>query len=169
MTALVRWTPWEELADFEREAGRMFRSLLEPLERLAPVPIARSLQWVPACDMVTRGEDLVVRFELPGIDPEKDIQLTVEDGMLCVRGERRFQDDEKAEGYYRRGVARGSFERAVRLPEGLKPEDIKATYDSGILEVVLPKAAALPQANRIPIQVGGQKKALKAKGPSRAA
>ncbi|HYV02391.1 MAG TPA: Hsp20 family protein, partial [Actinomycetota bacterium] len=102
MTTLMRWNPWEELAAFERDAQRMVRSFLEPMERVAPVTVARRHDWVPACDIVTRGEDLVVRFELPGIDPEKDLELTVEDGVLCVKGERRFDDEDTGPGYYRR-------------------------------------------------------------------
>jgi len=118
MAALVRWDPWEELATFERQMERLFRDAFGSLERLAPVLPARPREWTPACDVLTRGEDLVVRFELPGVDPEEEPEITVEDGMLCVRGERRFEEEEGGEGYLRREVARGSFERAVSLPEG---------------------------------------------------
>src|SRR6266508_2343653 len=168
MTTLMRWNPWEKLSAFERDAQRMVRSFLEPMERVAPVTVARRHDWVPACDVVTRGEDLVVRFELPGIDPEKDLELTVEDGVLCVKGERRFDDEDTGPGYYRREVARGAFERGVALPAGLEPGDITATYDNGILEVVLPKAAALTGATRIPIEVGGERKVIETKGQNKA-
>ncbi len=158
MTALVRWDPWEELAAFERQIERLFRDTFGSLERLAPVLPARPREWIPACDVFTRGEDLVARFELPGVDPEKELEITVEDGTLCVRGERRFEEEEKGEGYLRREVARGSFERAISLPEGVKPEDITATYQDGILEVVVPKAAVLPERKKIPVKVAGERR-----------
>lgn len=108
--------------------------------------------------MLTRGEDLVLRFELPGVDPEEELEIAVEDGMLCVRGERRFEEAEEGEGYLRREVARGSFERAIPLPEGVKPEDITATYQDGILEVVVPRAAALPERKEVPVKVAGERR-----------
>lgn len=158
MTALVRWDPWEELAAFERKVERLFRDALGSLERLTPVLPVRRREWTPACDVLTRGQDLVVRFELPGVDPDKELQVTVEDGMLCVRGERRFEEEETGQGYLRREVARGSFERAISLPEGVKPEDITATYQDGILEVVVPKAAALKEGRKIPVKVAGERR-----------
>lgn len=155
MTTPVRWDPWDELAGIERQIERVFRDAFGSLQRLAPVLPTRPREWAPACDVLTRGEDLVIRFELPGVDPEKEVEIAVEDGMLLVRGERRFEDEERGEDYLRREVARGTFERAISLPEGVKPDDITATYRDGILEVVVPKAAALPERRTVPVKVAG--------------
>lgn len=70
---------------------------------------------------MTRGEDLVVRVELPGVDPENDLEITLEDGTLCIWGERHVGDD--SERYHRREVPRGAFERTVTVPKGVKPEE----------------------------------------------
>jgi HSP20 family molecular chaperone IbpA len=71
--------------------------------------------------------------------------------LLCVRGERHFEEEENSEGYLRREVARGRFELAISLPE-VKPEDITATYQDGIVEVVVPKAAALLERTKVPVK-----------------
>jgi len=73
-------------------------------------------RWAPACDVFTRDGDLVVRMELPGIDPDKDVQVSVEDGVLCISGERRQAADQDKGGDYRREWAYGSFQRGVPLP-----------------------------------------------------
>jgi HSP20 family protein len=77
--------------------------------------------------------------------------------MLCARAERPFEEEQEAEGYLRREVACGRFERAISLPQGVKPEDITATYRDGILEVVVPKAAALPERKKVPVNVAGER------------
>jgi HSP20 family protein len=120
--------------------------------------------WVPAVDVLTRGEDLVVRAELPGIDPEKDLDIGLQDNVLRIRGERRHEERTEGEGTYRLESRYGSFERSVLLPEGVKDGDISATYENGILEIVVPKAARQDGAKKIPIQVGGSRKALTARG-----
>lgn len=154
MTTPVRWTPWIEPLDLEREAERLLRTVLEPVERLLPVAPTPRREWVPACDLVRKGDDLILRLEVPGIDPEKDLEVTVEDGVLCVRGERRFAHEEEGAEHYRREIARGTFERAIRLPEGVEPGDVRASYENGILEVTLPKAVRSRAPKRIEVQIG---------------
>jgi HSP20 family protein len=128
------------------------------------VPFGELDRWVPACDLFAKGDDLVVRMELPGIDPEKDVQVSVQDGVLRVSGERRRDPAMEEAGYYRREAAYGAFERAIPLPEGAKSEDIIASYDNGVLEVVIPKAAAVPQPMRIAVHAGNGAKAVAASG-----
>jgi HSP20 family protein len=164
MTALMRWDPWMGLRTFEREVERMLQNLFEPVDRPSLITVVHGRDRVPACDVVTRGEDLVVRVELPGVDREKDLEITLGDRRLCVWGERRFDDEEKVGPDRGTEMPTGAFERAVRVPQGLKPEDIKATCDIGILEVTLPGAAGRPEAQRIPIKVGGAEQAPKPAG-----
>lgn len=120
-------------------------------------------KWAPACDVFTRGGDLVVELDLPGIDPDKDVQVTVQDAMVCIRGERRSRDPEDM-GYYRREWRYGSFERGFALPSGTG-EGITATYHDGVLQVVVPDAAPQTAGPRhIPV-TGGQAKTLAAGQP----
>ncbi|MBS4729306.1 Hsp20/alpha crystallin family protein [Mycobacterium sp. SM1] len=89
-----------------------------------------------------------VRAELPGIDPAKDVDITVHDGLLTIKAER----SEKKEFNGRSEFAYGSFERTVSLPEGANEDDIKASYDKGILTVTVPVAEAKPAEKHIKIK-----------------
>jgi HSP20 family protein len=128
------------------------------------LPLTEGTRWAPACDVFTRGEDLVVRMELPGVEPEADVQITVEDGVLCISGERRQEAATEEVGYYRREWSYGAFERGIAIPEGVKEKDITASYVNGVLEVVVPGAAELPRARVVPIQPPKEKKAVAAGG-----
>jgi HSP20 family protein len=93
---------------------------------------------------------LVVRAELPGIDPDKDIELTVCDGALCIEAEHREEAKTEEKGYVHQELRRGSFSRMLPLPDGITEADIKATYKDGILEVRVPTPESAP-ATKIPI------------------
>lgn len=162
--ALVRWNPWQGLIEAQREMDVLMRRLSESLDWPA---VGKDLDrgWVPAVDVFHRDKDLVVRAEVPGIDPERDVEITVADGMLRIQGERRREERTDVDGGVRYESAYGRFERAVSLPEGVKEDDIQASYENGILEVVVPGAAELTEGRRIPVQVnGGRRKALTARG-----
>ncbi len=105
-----------------------------------------------------------MRAELPGIDPEKDVEITVQDGVLSIRGERKQETKTDRENYYREETSCGAFARHIPLPEGVKPEAVKATYENGILEVVIPKAAELSAPKKIPVTSSGGRRALNTKG-----
>ena len=141
---------------WHRDWQQMLRNFAETFGGLEDVT-ARGSEWLPAADVLTKGEDLLIRLELPGIDPERDLEITAEDGTVRIRGERRESEEVKEEGYIRRESFYGSFERALRLPSGVTAEDLKASYEDGILEILVP-GAAKRAAQRIPIEVGGRKK-----------
>jgi HSP20 family protein len=85
------------------------------------------------------GDDtLTVRAEIPGIDPDKDVDITLEGDVLRIRAERRSEKTEEVEGRTRSEFQYGSFERAIRVPKGVSADDIKASYKDGILEVDVP-------------------------------
>ncbi|MFD0274213.1 Hsp20/alpha crystallin family protein [Kitasatospora sp. NPDC127111] len=94
----------------------------------------------------------VVRAELPGIDPAKDVEITVEGGVLTVRAERTEERREKQRSEFRYG----SFTRSVRLPEGVNEQDITATFDKGVLTVKAPMGKVEKQARRIEIASGSE-------------
>jgi len=94
---------------------------------------------------------LVVRAELPGLDPDKDVELSITDGVLHVRAERQEKSEQKTKEAYRSEFRYGSFERNVPLPVGTKEEDVKATYTNGILEVRVPLGEAKASTTKVPI------------------
>ena len=95
-----------------------------------------------------RDHRYVIRAELPGLDPDKDIEVTVSGRILTIRAERRQQDD----GPYRSEFRYGSLARAVRLPAAVDPADVTARYDKGVLEVSVPVADVEPEGARILIE-----------------
>ena len=100
------------------------------------------------------GDTLVVRAEMPGIDPDKDVEITVSDGMLHLSAERRSETKTEDKKGYRSEFRYGSFSRSMRLPAGAGEDDVKATYDDGILEVRIPIDESSTGAKKIPISRG---------------
>ncbi len=95
-----------------------------------------------------RDDRYVIRAELPGLDPENDIEVTVDGQNLTIRAERRQQDN----GPYRSEFRYGSLARTVRLPARVDPADVTARYDTGVLEVSVPVPVVEQEGTRIPIQ-----------------
>lgn len=147
---------WDEMAALERRMDELFRTFLGPRARLTfpALPVRLRRPFVPAIDVFSRGKDLVVRMELPGIDPVKDVAVTVEEDELVIRGERKRKEEVKEEHYYRMEASYGAFERHIPIPEGVDEGKIKAEYADGVLEVVVPEAAKAlpPKARSIPIR-----------------
>ena len=161
---LARWNPWQGLWDLQREMDDMFRHTF-PGE-WTPVSLNRRADggWMPAIDVFSRQNDLVVRAELPGIDPQEDVDISVHDGVLTIAGERKKETRSNGDDYFRVESSYGSFRRHVALPEGVKPEDIQASYENGILEVVVPRAAELSAPKKVQISIGSGRRALTTKG-----
>jgi HSP20 family protein len=103
--------------------------------------------YVRVEDYVEEG-DYVLRAEMPGIDPDKDVDLQIEGDVLTIRGERREEEKDK----YHHEFHYGSFTRSVPLPHGVKPEEISAKYADGVLEVRVPVGREAQEPRRIPVQ-----------------
>jgi HSP20 family protein len=116
-----------------------------------------SMGWSPKVDVFERDNRLVTRVDLPGMKKE-DLSVEVTDGHLALSGERKRETEEKKENFYRSEREYGSFYRAIPLPEGVKLEDVKATFADGVLEVSLPLPAR-PQANVRKVLIEEPKKA----------
>lgn len=104
-------------------------------------------------------------MELAGIDPEKDASITLDEGDLVIRGERRRSEEVKDEACYRLESERGTFERRILVPEGVDEKKILAEYVDGVLEITVPKAAKSeqpPKAKTIPIKTTKPVKTAKA-------
>jgi len=98
-------------------------------------------------DEFRENGSLVIRAELPGMDPAKDVDVTVSDGMLHIKAERRAEEKTEEKGYVRRELRYGSFTRTLPLPEGVSTADVTAGYKDGILEIRLP----IPEAKTEPV------------------
>lgn len=148
---------WDEIATTQRRIDELVREFLGPRAHLSypAFPLFVRRPFLPVTDVFVRDDDVVVRLELPGIDPEKDVSVTFEDGQLVIRGERRREEEVKEEAYYRMEAAFGTFERRFPVPEGVDEDKIVAAYSHGILEITLPKVAKVlesPKAKEIPVK-----------------
>ena len=132
--ALVRWDPGSEVDTLQTEMNRVFDAFFGS----RPGNGGHARRWVPAMDLVEDNDDLVLRADLPGLS-EDDVDIEVKDGVLTVSGERKTEEKKEEEGYYRVERAFGSFSRSLTLPDGIDPEQVKAEFDNGVLEVRIPK------------------------------
>jgi len=114
----------------------------------------------PSIDCVRKEDTLLVRAELPGIDP-KDVDISVSGNLLTIRGEHKTERETKEEDYFMHEISHGGFERTLTLPEGVNTEKMKASYREGILEVSMP-AKGISRARKIPIETGEETKRIKA-------
>ena len=153
MTGLLKREPKEsERLDMFDRFDRFFDDWMRvrPFRR----PMAFGRDWAPE-DMIRVDEfhengTLVVRAELPGLDPDKDVELTVTNGNLRIAAERREEENTEEKGYVHHELRYGSFTRTLPLPEGVSETDIKADYKNGILEIRVPALEPTP-ATKIPI------------------
>ncbi len=100
----------------------------------------------------TDGNQLVVRAELPGVDPERDVDVSIVDGSLVIRAERRQETTSEERRMRRSELRYGSFSRVIALPPGTKESDIEATYKDGLLEVRVPVEDRKSKRSSVPIK-----------------
>jgi HSP20 family protein len=115
-------------------------------------PAVEAAAWFPVIDVLEKDNRLITKVDLPGLKKE-DVKVEVTDGHLAISGERKRESEEKTDKVYRCEREYGSFYRAVPLPEGVKLEDVKATFADGVLEVSVPlPAKAESKARTVEIQ-----------------
>jgi HSP20 family protein len=129
MADLNKWTPSD---------------VLEPIRRFLDGDLTMSTSI--RVEQFMDGNSLVVRAEVPGIDPEKDVDVSVADGMLHIKAEREEKSEHKSKTGYRSEFRYGSFTRSVALPPGAREEDVTASYKDGVLEVRAPAPQQVPSA-----------------------
>ena len=112
---------------------------------------AELTEWAPPVDVLQRDGDLVVRAELPGVRPE-DVDITLQNRVLTISGQRREEHEEQRGGYHVRERRSGSFSRSMTVPEGVDEDSIRARYENGVLEVSIQGAAAVREPRRIQIE-----------------
>jgi HSP20 family protein len=139
--AIQRWYPWNGLGRVGRYAGDMaWHPLMTSTRPWAwwRMP-AEGLVLVPAVEVLEEEDKFVVRAELPGMKKE-EIDVSLLGSTLTIEGERKAESEVEDDGYHRREMSYGRFQRSMVLPEAVKPRKVEATYEDGILEIALPKA-----------------------------
>ena len=147
---MVRWQPFHNSAAQER-MSRIFNEAFRGQHGDAEDDWALGGNWAPPVDIFEREGNIVLRAELPGISPE-DVDIRVENNVLSLRGERKFDSEVKREDFHRVERAYGSFHRSFTLPSVVDTEKIKAEYNEGVLQVTLPqKDEAKPKQIQIAV------------------
>lgn len=139
MAALVPWRPVREFERLEREMENMlerlgggFPSFWEPARAIGTVE-----RWAPAIESHVEGGNLIVKADVPGIDP-KDVSISVMGNQLTIEGERKQETKEEKGDYFYRELAYGKFSRTMTLPAGVDADKVKANYKDGVLHITMP-------------------------------
>jgi HSP20 family protein len=147
MTTVVRWDPLREAAAVHTELSRLMNGLFEG-------PGRTTQAWVPTLDVWETEDALHYAFDLPGVAKDA-IAVEVEDGALTVSATREREQKVESDRYHRFERRYGTFSRTVGLPQGVSEDDIKATYEHGVLEIRVPKPEQA-KPKRIEISVDGE-------------
>ena len=146
MNALTKWNPFRELEDIQNRLSSLFGRT--PLRGLGEEAMTVS-EWTPLVDIAEDDKEYLIKAELPEVKKE-DVKVTVENDVLTITGERKFEKEEKNKKYHRVERAYGSFMRSFTLPQGAAGDKINAEFKDGVLKVHLPKSA---EAKPKPIDV----------------
>ena len=144
---LTSWKPFGNLPSFgdfdrmRRDMDRLWDSFFGSFPRRRG---EEEGAWVPSVDVSETKNEIVVKAELPGMDP-KEVDLTLSDGNLIIKGEKKHEKEQKDEDYHCVERNYGSFVRMVHIPKEVKQDKISASYKNGILKVVLPKSEEAKQ------------------------
>ena len=136
MNTLTRWEPFREMEDLQNRLSTFFTRA--PMRRGNGKESITLPEWTPLADITEDDREYVIKAELPELRKE-DVKVTVENGVLTISGERKFEKEEKKKKYHRVERGYGSFVRTFALPEDADADKIKAEFKHGMLEVHLPK------------------------------
>ena len=140
--AIVRWDPFRSL-------DRIFEDDFPLNTYKASVPSDLSV------DVYEKGNDVIAEMHLAGMNPE-NIDVSVEDNYLRVTGCKEEAKEEKDKSYYYKEIQRGSFERTIRLPMNVRDDQAKASYENGVLKVVIPKEDVEKKHKKVKVEVKGK-------------
>lgn len=134
LTRFDKWEPFDELANLRNRMDRLFARVGEDYEQ----PIYAG-NWMPTTDLYETKDAIVLKSELPGIE-QKDINIEIENNVLTISGERKFEETTEEKGYQRFERKYGKFVRTFTIPVNTMPDKITANFQNGILELTIPKA-----------------------------
>lgn len=134
--SLIRWTPFSEI-------DSLFNPMTPSLANLQRLALrdGKKLDWAPSADISETDKEFLIRAELPAVKKE-DIQVTLDDGMITIKGERKQQKEDKNEKFHRTESFYGSFERCFSLPENVNTDAVRCESKDGVLTVHIPKSEA---------------------------
>lgn len=143
---VIRYEPWGFVNRLQRDLDRLLGANSTPADESAAV----TSDWLPAVDIKEEANGFVIHADVPGVEP-KDIDVTLENGILTLRGERRVEAREERDGYRRVERVSGQFFRRFSLPDTAAADGVEAKYSNGVLEVRIPKQAQV-QPRRIKVE-----------------
>src|SRR5690348_3918258 len=135
MNTIMRWQRFRNLSSLQEQVNRLFESNFPSRGSESTLTA-----WAPAVDVYETENELVIKADLPDVS-DKDLDVRVENNMLTIHGERKFEQKVKEENYLRMERSYGSFTRSFSLPKSVNTEAIKAEYKDGVLNITLPKRA----------------------------
>jgi HSP20 family protein len=146
MATMTRWDPFQDLRDAQRDAQEEMAQMAQMSPMLARALGLQGQQqgsgtataWAPALDISERKDAYLVTVELPGVEAD-DLEITLEDGLLTIQGERPFAHDSSEQQFHRVERRYGAFRRSITLPAQVQAEQIEASFDNGVLQIVVPK------------------------------
>ncbi len=158
--AITRWDPFQELNLITNRMNRLFQDSFGP--GAAGEEGMTTTSFVPPVDIYEDEHNITLKIEVPGME-QKDIDVRVENNTLTVRGERKFDKEEKEENFHRVERRYGSFYRAFTLPNTVDTDNVNAEYENGVLKIKLAKKAEA-KPKQIKVSVGQGQKTIEGKG-----
>ncbi|GAB4354451.1 MAG: Hsp20/alpha crystallin family protein [Methylohalobius sp. ZOD2] len=139
MAQITRYEPWTFLNQLQRELERSFESMRSDMVR-GGEEMPAAAEWAPAVDIKEKANQYVVHADLPGVKPD-DIEITLENSILTIKGHRETEAKEEKEDYKRVERVYGGFFRRFALPDSVDADKIQANYEQGVLIITIPKKA----------------------------
>jgi HSP20 family protein len=133
--AIVRWEPFRDVLASQREFDRLFREAFSPAINEGELS---TRTWAPPVDIYENGDNLVLKAELPGINPD-EVEIRVENNTLYLKGERKFEKEVKEQNYHRIERSYGTFTRTFSLPNSIDADKVAANFKDGVLVLTMPK------------------------------
>ena len=150
MNALAQWNQYRELEALQNSLGSLFKRAQAPKPEGQEEPM-RVADWAPLVDISEDPKEYLIKAELPEV-MKADVKITLEDGMLTITGDRKFEKEENGRKYHRVERAYGSFVRTFSLPDDASPGKVNAEFKDGVLKVHLAKdEKARPQQIEVPV------------------
>ena len=147
MKTIDRWDPFRNLSTLQEQVNRLFETSYRGRNDNSALTT-----WAPAVDIYETENELVLKADLPEVN-ERDLDIQIENNMLTIRGERKFDHEVKEDNYLRIERTYGAFSRSFSLPNTVNTEAIKAEYKNGVLRVELPKRAE-SKPRQVKVSVG---------------
>ena len=134
--SIIRWEPFRDLVSTQDRFNQLFNDTFA--RAFGDQQEVSSRAWIPPADIFETGDSLVLKVELPGINPD-DVEIRVEDSTLYLKGERKFEKEVKEENLHRVERSYGTFTRSFALPNTIDADNVNAEYENGILTLTMPK------------------------------